>query len=450
MSSTNSNTVQPKPRTVGGTECSWCKAVLGGTGIAILALLTSKPPHIPKLQTALNKLQTSHPILRSRLHHDPNTATFSFSTFPTPFIKIVSHTLSSTEDPLQYILQLELNHNTWHDLGHSDTDDVFFASVYAIPEDSKWVVVMRLHVSVCDRTTAVSLLRELVVLMEESGCDASAENNKQEASLPIEDLMPRGKAKKAVWARGFDMLSYSFNSLRLTNLKFVDTKSARFSQVVRLQLNHNDTNGLLAGCKWSGIKLCGALVAAGLMAAHCSKRSSKKYGVVTLTDCRSTLESSLSDNFGFYHSAIVNCYEMKGEERVWELAKRSYEAFESSKKGNKHFSDMADLNFLMCKAIENPSLTPSSSLRTSIMSVFEDTVIDNGGKKQREIGVEDYMGCASVHGVGPSIAIFDTIRDGCLDCVCVYPSPLHSKEQIQELVRKMKGILIEASNTYKQ
>ena len=95
-------------------------------------------------------------------------------------------------------------------------------------------------------------------------------------------------------------------------------------------------------------------------------------------------------------------------------------------------------HFLMCKAIENPGLTPSSSLRTSIMSVFEDTVFDNGGKKQREIGVEDYMGCASVHGVGPSIAIFDTIRDESLDCLCVYPTPLHSREQMIEFVEKMK------------
>lgn len=110
---------------------------------------------------------------------------------------------------------------------------------------------------------------------------------------------------------------------------------------------------------------------------------------------------------------------------------------------------MADLNFLMCKAIENPGLTPSSSLRTAILSVFEDTVVDNSGKKQKDVGVEDYMGCASIHGVGPSIAIFDTIRDGSLDCVCVYPSPLHSREQMQEVFGKVKDILIDAAKSYK-
>ncbi|KAK7278683.1 hypothetical protein RJT34_23718 [Clitoria ternatea] len=432
--------LEPKARrTVGGTECTWCRAVRGGTGIAVVALLTSKPPNIPRLQNALHTLQNTHPILRSRLHHGSTANAFSFITSPTPFVRIVSHeyTPSVANDavsPLQQILELELNRNAWLDRSPSSCEDMLFASVYTMPNQmGKCVVVLRLHVSACDRTTAVQLLMELLVLMEENG-SADAENYKGECSWAIEDLMPRAKAKKGVWARGLDMLSYSLNSFRLTNLKFFDTKSTRFSQ----------------GCKWSGIKLCGAVMAAGLMAAHCSKRSSRKYGIITLTDCRYSLASPLFGSFGFYHSAILNSHEMRGGEALWELAKKTYGAFASSKRENRHFTDMADLNFLMCKAMENPGLTPSSSLRTSIMSVFEDTVVYNGGQKQREVGVEDYMGCASVHGVGPSMAIFDTIRDGSLDCVCVYPAPLHSREQMLELVGKMKAILIEAAKTYKE
>ncbi|KAH1227969.1 hypothetical protein GmHk_10G028072 [Glycine max] len=440
--------VEPKSRTVGDTERSWCRAVRGGTGIAVLAFRTSIPPDISMLQTSLRTLQTSHPILRSRLQ--TNATTFSFLTSPTPSINILTLTLpTNVTDPLTHILELELNRNTWHD--STTEENVFFATLYAGPSTNTWVVALRLHVSACDRTTALLLLRELFTLVEENNNKSLINQYPQEAtSLAIEDLLPRGKGKKPMWTRGLELLKYSLNSFRLTNLKFVDAKNPRFSQVVRLELNQNDTKEVLAGCKLSGIKLCGALVAAGLMAVHCSKRSSRKYGVVTLTDCRSSLEPSLTDKFGFYHSAILNSHEMKGGETLWDLAKRTYEAFANSKKCNKHFSDMADLNFLMCKAIENPGLTPSSSLRTSIMSVFEDTVFDNGGKKQREIGVEDYMGCASVHGVGPSIAIFDTIRDESLDCLCVYPTPLHSREQMIEFVEKMKVILIEATKTCKK
>ncbi|XP_020205884.1 uncharacterized protein LOC109791043 [Cajanus cajan] len=446
--------VDPNSRRVGDTERSWCRAALGGTGIAVLALRTSSPPDIPRLQAALHKLQSSHPILRSRLHSNAAATSFSFLTSGAPSLKLQSQTLpaSASADPLHQVLELELNRNTWRD-SPSDAEDLLFATLYEVQGASTRVLALRLHVSACDRTTALLLLQELLVLMgEEDAANANANGDycdrREEANLAIEDLVPRAKAKKPVWTRGLNMLSYSLSSLRLSNLNFVDTKGPRFSQLLRFQLNQNQTNQLLAGCKCSGIKLCGALVAAGLMAAHCPKRSSRKYGVVTLTDCRSNLEPPLSDNFGFYHSAILNSHEVKGEESMWELAKRTYEAFANSKKSNKHLSDMADLTFLMCKAIENPGLTPSSSLRTSVMAVFEDTLVDNGGAKQRQIGVEDYVGCASVHGVGPSIGIFDTIRDGSLDCVCVYPAPLHSREQMQQILDKMKAILIEAAKSY--
>jgi hypothetical protein len=121
-------------------------------------------------------------------------------------------------------------------------------------------------------------------------------------------------------------------------------------------------------------------------------------------------------------------------------------SFTNAKNSNKHFTDMSDLNFLMVKAIENPGLTPSSSLRTAVISVFEDPVIDDSDGIHQQLGLEDYVGCASVHGVGPSIGIFDTIRNGGLRCACVYPSPLHSREQMEELIDHMRRILVDACN----
>lgn len=148
---------------------------------------------------------------------------------------------------------------------------------------------------------------------------------------------------------------------------------------------------------------------------------------------------------GFYHSAILNTHDVKGGEDLWKLATRTYTSFTNAKRNNKHFSDMADLNFLMCQAIDNPGLTPSASLRTSLLSVFEDSMIDHSKELQQVIGLEDFIGCGSTHGVGPSLALFDTIRDGELDCACVYPSPLHSREQMQEFVHEMKRVLLDGS-----
>lgn len=250
--------VETNGRTVGGTECSWCRAVRGGTGIAVLALLTTKTPNIPFLQNALHKLQNSHPILRSKLHSTEGT-TFSFVTSPTPFVNVESHDLSTTSkilrtnqndvvSPFQLILEHELNLNTWQDPSGASGTSMFSASVYAMP-NSTWTVAMRLHVAACDRTTAVSLLREMLVLMKEE--EGSTENNnegwnKGEVSSAIENIVPDGKGKKGIWARGVDVLGYSINSLRLTNLKFHDTKSVRFSNVVRVKLDENETKRVLA------------------------------------------------------------------------------------------------------------------------------------------------------------------------------------------------------------
>ncbi|XP_017977729.1 PREDICTED: uncharacterized protein LOC18598266 [Theobroma cacao] len=459
-------TPEPKVRPAGGTEYSWCRAVPGGTGITVLSLLLSNPPDISLLEAALCRLQVSHPILRSRLHFDTCRNTFSFITHRNPHAKIQSFDLPSTShilqshsgdpniDSHQFLLEHELNRNSWNLPDGDQADrDVFFVSLYTLSE-TRWVVVFRLHTSACDRAAAVALLKELLELVGggRSKVEEIAKGNDEqevELSLGIEDLIPSGKANKPFWARGVDMLGYSLNSFRLANLNFVDANSARRSQVVRLQMNPDETDGLVAGCKSRGIKLCGALAAAGLIAARSTKaypeHQREKYAVVTLTDCRSILDPVLGSNhLGFYHSAILNTHDVTAHEQVWELARRCYMSFSNAKNNDKHFTDMNDLNFLMCKAIDNPGLTASSSMRTAFISVFEDPVIDESNELHQKIGLVDYVGCSSVHGVGPSLAIFDTIQDGCLDCACVYPAPLHSREQMQQLIDSMKSILADA------
>ncbi|XP_015898620.3 uncharacterized protein LOC107432075 [Ziziphus jujuba] len=467
--SLNPQTDEPKARPLGGTEYSWSRAVPGGTGITVLSILLTKPLDILHLQNALRNFQISHPILNSKLHFNPTTNSFSFLTQPTPNLQIQSFDLPSTDQilrdllnpnsdsvtPFHLILEHELNQNSWQNPDHpsyADTD-VFFASLYAV-SDTQWALILRLHTSVCDRTAAVALLRGLLVKLagrrEEGGTDWGLKGT-EKVSLGIENLIPHGKASKPLWARGVDMLGYSLNSFRLANLEFLDPNSPRHSQVVRLLMNEEDTQKLLDGCKLREIKLSSALAAAGLIAVYCSKKLDdhhwEKYAVVTLTDCRSILDPPLSgQHLGFYHSAILNTHDVNGRETLWELAKRCYMSFANAKNSNKHFTDMADVNFLMCKAIENPGLTRSSSLRTALISVFEDPVMDKSSEMYQQLGLEDYVGCSSVHGVGPSIAMFDTIRDGQLDCACVYPSPLHSREQMQELIDHMKKILIDACN----
>ncbi|KAL0555328.1 hypothetical protein IC582_009272 [Cucumis melo] len=460
---------ESKSRPVGGTEHSWCRAVPGGTGTTVLGLLLSKPPDIPHLQSSLHTLQNLHPILRSKIHHDPLRRDFSFLIPASPSLHLQILDLAATaraiashpdaDDPsvsdFHKIHEHEINRVIWFDPTHpsySDTD-VMFATVYTVSE-SQWAVFLSLHTATCDRAAAAALLRELLVLAADGGEIEGGRfeiGDNGEIGLGIEDLIPNGKANKSLWARGFDMLGYSLNSFRLANMEFKDPNSERFSQMIRLKMNSDETQKLLAGCKLRGIKLCGALAAAGLIATRCSKDhlppyQKEKYAVVTLNDCRSLLDPPLtSHHLGFYHSAILNTHDISAEDKLWEVANRCYFSFSNAKDNNKHFSDMSDLNFLMCKAIENPSLTPSSSMRTALISVFEDPIIETSGPGHQNLGLNDYIGYASAHGVGPSIALFDTIRDGQLDCACVYPSPLFSRDQMNQIFDEMKKILVNSA-----
>ncbi|KAL8228839.1 hypothetical protein R6Q57_013739 [Mikania cordata] len=453
-----------KTRLLGSTEQNWCKAVASGTGITALALQVSKNLNITLLKKALHQIQNNHPILNSMLHKNTTTGSPSFITNPpTPHIRLNTITLSTTTQllhtltsrgsnaslsPLHLILEHELNINEWSGASSRllcmEGLYLWFASLYTLP-DQKWILVIRLHTAICDRTTAVLLLKELREAMGERG----GGGYKDEGNLGIEELIPVGMAKKSMWEHGMDMMAYSVHTFRLKNLKFQDVKGPMHSEVVRLKMNTQETHMLLHGCKSRGIKLCGVLAAATIIAAYSSKRlpnnHRKKYGVVFLNDCRSYLRPPLSQHHsaGFYQSAINTIQEVKRGENLWDLATRSYTSFASSKNNNKHFTDIADLNFLMAKAVDNPSLTPKSSLRTALVTVFEDPVIETSRAIRQDLSLDDYVGCASVHGVGPSIAIFDTVVDGQLDCLFVYPSPLHSREQMEELIATMKNSIVD-------
>ncbi|EPS70664.1 hypothetical protein M569_04096, partial [Genlisea aurea] len=439
-------------RVLGNAEKSWCRAVISGTGITILGLRLSKQlAEKSRLTEILDALKRTHPLLGCKLAYDRSGKTFKFvkpeeSPPPTEVsFRSIAKRADGGVPTLQEMVEQEMSENEiWSDPNAYPADgaDVLLASVYAI-SGSESVVILRFHTSVCDRTTAVSLLRELLERVSAGGLKMTVKNG-GEGEWALENLIPNGLTKKRIWAHGKAMLGYSLGSLRMTNLEFVNCKKMpRKSEIIRLQLNQQITSHILAGCKAREIKLCGAISAAAILAAHPNKAASRNYGVVTLTDCRSLLQPPLSpQHYGFYHLAILNIHPIKGTETLWDLATSCYTDFSKFKQNNKQFTDMTDLQFLMTKALENPVLTPQSALRSSLVTVFEDPVIDNSGDMRRDVGVGDYIGCSSVHGIGPSIGIFDTVRDGELDCIIVYPSPLHSRQQMEEIVAKMAAILV--------
>jgi len=386
-----------------------------------------------------------------RIRTTPSGPTLAFPpAAPTPPPRLPLEPLPAPESAADFhaLLEHELNRNLWAHPESPDGAPVLFATLYELPPATGGAALfVRIHTAACDRSAANALARELVALL--GGGEEEVERVPEDAAAEaaLEQRIPQRDTWKPFWARGLDMVGYSINGLRTSTLPFVETGTERSTQMLRLGLGHDETARLLDACKENGVRLCSAMAAATMLAARQSKQlesgQQETYSVVTLINCRKFLEPALDDhNVGFFYSAITNTHSIHGEEGLWELAKRCHDSYTNAKAGKKHLTDISDLNFLMCRAIENPQLTTAGALRTALVSVFEEPVVADVAELQSKAGVKDCVCCATVHGIGPSIGVFDTIKDGRLDCACMYPSPLHSRKQIQEIFDKVKQILL--------
>ncbi|KAJ1286333.1 hypothetical protein BS78_03G345300 [Paspalum vaginatum] len=446
-----------RTRSPGGTEHSWCRAVPGGTGATLLALRLSRDAaaEASAAQAALRSLQNAHPVLRARLRTTPSGPTLAFPNPgppPAPLLPLAPLPAPDAAPDFDALLEHELNRNPWADPETSDEGaPVLFATLYELPPATGGAALfVRIHTVACDRSAANALARDLVALLG-GGDEEELEPEDAAAEAALEERIPQRDTWKPFWARGLDMVGYSINGLRTSTLPLQETGTERSTQMLRLGLGGDETTRLLDACKENGVRLCSAMTAATMLAARQSKPlesgRQETYSVVTLINCRKFLEPALDDhNVGFFYSAITNTHTIDGEEGLWELAKRCHDSYTSAKSNKKHLTDISDLNFLMCRAIENPQLTTAGALRTALVSVFEDPVVADVAELQGKAGVEDCVCCATVHGIGPSIGVFDSIKDGRLDLACVYPSPLHSRKQVQEIFDKVKQILHHAAD----
>ncbi|KAL0926375.1 hypothetical protein M5K25_002598 [Dendrobium thyrsiflorum] len=366
---TNGDPITGRP--VGGTELSWCRAVPGGTGITVLALLLSRSISLPHLRSSLRRLQLSHPMLRGFL---PSASAASASKppplliSPTPYdeIELIPSDLlpplavDGLTPPVSLfhaVIEHEMNRNPWAEPTEGKPVGSFFASVYELNQSGQSVVTLRFHTGVCDRIAGVAILKELMDLIGRGGVhreemEDAGEEKEGEVGLAIEDLIRKEDAWKPFWARGKDLIGYSLNGLRSTCLQFEDAGSARKSEFVRLVMDAVTTRRLLTACDVKGIKLCSALTSAGFLATHASKNlqknQSETYSVITLIDCRQYLDPPLNEkHVGFYHSGILNTHTVNGGEGFWDVAMRCHKAYSNAMKNKKHLSDIGELNFLI-------------------------------------------------------------------------------------------------------
>lgn len=490
----------PFDRLLGDTEHNWCRAVSVGTGITVLGFLFKTPLSLLNLQIAIDVVQIRHPRLRSQLLWIHGRPAFQVCDKPIVKVEVVekqdyhevdsdvttpseeemcdlhsenqqhSSPASSGESNAKGWLKFvedELNINIWPQSEHcAQPVPVFVVRLYLLPENRS-LMTLRLHTAACDRVSAATVSTDVLKALldisrgiisvsdfsDNTEAETSQESGKEDKEtsfnlLSVEATIPPGKANKPFWAHGVDLLGYSLGSRRHALLPFNDPYSPRRTGLIRSSLSFDHTQALLQACTKAKASLYGALSAAGLKAAAAVKNLGNRtehYAIISLVDCRKHLENtSISDStVGFYHSALMLTHHVNEKAEFWDLARRCSGSLDNAMNNRKHFTDMGDLNYLMYQAIQHPNLTPAGSLRTSLLVTFRDTLADDVGDAATALGVMDFVGCSSIHGVGPSLAIFDAIRNGELHCANVFPAPLHSRAQMQTYVDTMMAYLVE-------
>lgn len=327
---------------------------------------------------------------------------------------------------------------------------LFDVKLYLL-DSGRSLVMIRAHTAICDRVSAGIIVGDLLASLEFEVCgkpiDGLREGRERNHCnlLCVEDFIPKKSLHKPFWARGIDLVGYGLGSRRHACLHFKNTEFPRKTSLIRSGLSRKDTDCLLEAAVKRQTSLYGAISAAALKAAAANKHLENKFehfAVTTMLDCRPLLEPMLDQSIvGFYHSAMMNTHHVGEKTDFWDLARRCHDSVQNAIHHHKHFTDMNDLNLLMSQAIQHPNLTPSSSLRTSMLCAFRDSAREDMKVFSESLGVEDYIGCSSVHGVGPCFAIFDSIREDGLHMANVYPAPLFSRSQMTALVKSMMKFL---------
>lgn len=85
------------------------------------------------------------------------------------------------------------------------------------------------------------------------------------------------------------------------------------------------------------------------------------------------------------------------------------------------------------QVLKHPNVTPSSSLRTTLFSMFVDECPKSEWKDVEKLQVAAVCGpFPSMHGVGPCFAISETFIDGCdLSLTFIYPQPVYLRSQME-------------------
>ncbi|CAI7794679.1 unnamed protein product [Closterium sp. NIES-53] len=212
---------------------------------------------------------------------------------------------------------------------------------------------------------------------------------------------------------------------------------------------------------------CPSKCAAALKAAaeELKLKKDESFGVTSLIDCRQYCDPPLAPSaIGVFDSGLPLKHSCSHASSLWGIAGQLTQQVAFAVSKGKHFSELPVLEMLFGTVLNTPSLSPEHSLRTSFLTSFTDGPLpldlttahgtSNGATNGTSNGTGDLallqldgvMGpLVASHGIGPSIGMPDFIKDGALQLLLVYPTPLYSPAQMAQFSVLVKNNLLAAA-----
>ncbi|CAI5485251.1 unnamed protein product [Closterium sp. Naga37s-1] len=297
------------------------------------------------------------------------------------------------------------------------------------------------------------------------------------AALLPKALSAKSSSVKGTFAQAFNAVGYVRNALISSHLPFepgrADSRKNSFTtRFATVTFTKEETAALLAAAESHGCSLFSLECAAGLKAAARMKQLGGRTEVFSLGSaigCRTILDPPLPQTaLGEYMSMLPLKQEVSEKLPFWDVATSISAHAESALQRQQQFTDMPVLELLFSTAMKMPSLSPDHSLRTCFITAGmlaplkvnwqlskpdTEAVVEARAKATHLTGMgsepvqlEQVLGpVVSAHGVGPAIAIPDTLSDGILRLSFVFVTPLFTRERMTTFATLTRGFMLEAA-----
>ncbi|CAI5491452.1 unnamed protein product [Closterium sp. Naga37s-1] len=485
-------------RALASNEELWQRASKTGTGLSVTTLRFSRTISLDQVKTAAALAASRHPILAARIVRvqkpKPHWELRVSGDAP-PAVPVAARSwhdvlgvdgastlgASESEEALRLVTQLEMNTPMSAVVGEKDEEPTDVFQVHVYPSELATCIVLRGHCAAFDRSSALSVTRAFLSALAAvlSGSAPSSPTwPSTGVSLPpsLSSLMPKGAQAKGFFTKMVDAVGYAASSHSAV-LPFqpgcADSRRNHFrSEIIPIHLFQQETDALKAACEARGSSLYGVQCAAALKAAaeELKLKKDESFGVTSLIDCRQYCDPPLAPSaIGVFDSGLPLKHSCSHASSLWDIAGQLTQQVATAVSKGKHFSELPVLEMLFGTVLNTPSLSPEHSLRTSFLTSFTDGPLpldlttahgtsngatngtaanrtSNGTGDLALLQLDGVMGpLVASHGIGPCIGMPDFIKDGALQLLLVYPTPLYSPAQMAQFAVLVKNNLLAAA-----